>query len=113
MAAAAAQTSQLEAIFFVERDRLLQHHLKMTQFFWGLEVSFFFFLLQGNFNGDLKRMGGILADCVSQVKGIQALTTLAPPGPLVKKTQFTWLWLWFHSIKCVFCSSTQFTHNVC
>ena len=27
---------------------------------------------QGNFNGDLKRMGGILADCVSQVKGIQA-----------------------------------------
>lgn len=27
--------------------------------------------LEGNFNGDLKRMGGILADCVSQVKGIQ------------------------------------------
>ena len=26
---------------------------------------------QGNFGADLKRMGSILADCVTQVKGIQ------------------------------------------
>lgn len=40
-------------------------------------LQFAFSALQANFTGDLKRLGGILSDCVSQIKGIQAAVLAA------------------------------------
>ena len=37
----------------------------------GVVVTISFIGPQGNFGADLKRMGSILSDCVTQVKGIQ------------------------------------------